>query len=331
MSPRYSNREAVKRFLELFGREDKVLLPIVADPDSIGSALAVRRLLWRRVASTTIVRLNEIKRLDNLTLLRLLRINILPYDEVNPEEYSKLVLVDGQPSHNPTLAGLEFNAIIDHHPRIEESQAEMVDIRPGYGSCATILTGYLKAAKIVPGRSLASALFYGIRTDTDSFSRPALEEDMRAFRYLYGLADRNLVRKIESSEIPLSMVKYYGQALERIQIRKDKGYTFLERVTSPDILVMIADFLMRVQVIDTSIAAGIHDSSLIIVFRNARARRNVGRLAERAFGRYGPAGGHQSAARAEIPLSALKEAGVDVEDHQSLERFVIMTVQGRLK
>jgi len=330
VSPRLSNREKLKRVLDLFQHEDRVLLPIIADPDAIASALAMRRLLWRKVAGATIARLNEIKRQDNLTLIRLLRINLVPWAEVKPADFSKLILVDGQPAHHDKLAKLNFDLVIDHHPHLDSTQAQMVDIRPNYGATATILTEYLRAAKTTPSRSLATALFYGIKTDTNSFSRPALEEDMRAFRYLYGLADQNLVRKIESAEIPLSMVKHYGQALDKLKIRRGKAFVFLGRVNTPDILVMIADFLMRIHVIDTSIAAGINQDKLIVIFRNVRSRRNVGRLAERAFGRLGRAGGHQAAARAEVPLSALEQAGVSLKD-KALEKFMIQTVQGRTR
>jgi nanoRNase/pAp phosphatase (c-di-AMP/oligoRNAs hydrolase) len=329
MSPRLSNKDRLKRLLDIFVHDDRVLLPIVADPDAIASALAFRRLLWRKVGSVTIARINEIKRQDNLTLLRLLRINLIRFEEVKPDEFSSFVLLDGQPEHNQILAQLSYDAIIDHHPLLDSTDAGVMDIRPGYGATATIMTEYLRAAKITPSRSLATALFYAVKTDTDSFRRPALEEDMRAFRYLYGLADQNLIRKIEYSEIPLSLVKYYGQALDRLKIRKDKGFAFLGRISTPDVLVMIADFLMRVNIIDTSIAAGIWEEKLIVIFRNAKGRRNVGRLAQRAFGRLGEAGGHKAAARAEIPLAALKSAGHSLSD-ESLEKMVIRTVQGRL-
>ena len=329
MSPRLSNRDRLKRLLDVFVHDDRVLLPIVADPDAIASALALRRLLWRRVSSVTIARVNEIKRQDNLTLLRLLRINLARFHDLKADDFSSFVLVDGQPEHNQTLGQLCYDAIVDHHPHLDSTDAAVVDIRPAYGATATIMTEYLKAAKITPSRSLATALFYAVKTDTDSFRRPALEEDMRAFRYLYGLADQNLIRKIEYSEIPLNLVKYYGQALDRLKIRKDKGFAFLGRISTPDVLVMIADFLMRVNIIDTSIAAGIWEDRLIVIFRNAKARRNVGRLAQRAFGRLGDAGGHTAAARAEIPLTALKEAGHSLAD-ESLEKLVIRTVQGRL-
>jgi len=329
VSPRLSNKDRLKRLMDLFVHDDRVLIPIVADPDAIASALAFRRLLWRKVNSVTIARINEIKRQDNLTMLRLLRIKLVRFEDVEPDDFSSFVLVDGQPEHNQILAPLSYDAIVDHHPLLDSTDATIVDVRPGYGATATIMTEYLRAAKITPSRSLATALFYAVKTDTDSFRRPALEDDVRAFRYLYGLADQTLIRKIEYSEIPLSLVKYYGQALDRLKIRKEKGFAFLGRISTPDVLVMIADFLMRVNIIDTSIAAGVWEDKLIVVFRNAKGRRNVGRLARRAFGRLGEAGGHKAAARAEIPLAVLKEAGLSLAD-ESLERLVIQTVQGRL-
>ena len=330
MSPRLSNKEKVKRVLELFSNNDRVLLPIVADPDSIASALALRRLLWRKVASATIASINEIKRQDNLTMLRLLKINLVPMSRIDPDDYSSFALVDGQPGHDPDLALFNYDLIIDHHPHLETTEARYVDIRPGYGANATIMTEYLKAANIVPSRALATALYYAIKTDTESFRRPTLEEDMKAFRDLYALADHGLIRKIEYSEIPLNLIRYYGLALDRLRIRKNKGYAHLGRVSTPDVLVMIADFLMRVNVIDTSIASGIFGNELVVIFRNAMARRNVGRLAQRAFGKLGSAGGHKAAARAEVPLAPLREIGLDPEDDEVMERFVIKTIQGRI-
>ena len=327
MSPRLSNKEMVKRLEGLFSHSDRVLLPIVADPDSIASALAIRRLLWRRVMGVTIAPVNEIKRLDNLTLIRLLRVKLVPFEKIEPADFSRLVLVDGQPDHHEHLAGLSFDVVIDHHPISEKTEAGLVDIHPNYGATATIMTGYLRAAGISPSRTLATALFYAIKTDTDSFSRPTVEEDMRAFRYLYRFADHNIIRKIESSEIPLSLLKFFHQALERIKIRDEKAFVYVDEINSPDTLVMIADFLMHIQAIDTTFVAGVYDEELIVVCRNARTRRNAGRLAERAFGKIGRAGGHQAAARAEIPLAALKKSGQSVEP-ADLERYFIRAIRG---
>ncbi len=47
-------RDNLKKLYRLFHSDDRLLILIDADPDSIASALALKRLLWRRVASCTI-------------------------------------------------------------------------------------------------------------------------------------------------------------------------------------------------------------------------------------------------------------------------------------
>ncbi len=328
MSPRISTKEKLKRLMEIFGREDKVLVPIVADPDSISCAVALKRLLWRRVSLVTIARVNEIKRPDNLALIRLLRLPVLPFSAVRPADYTRVALVDGQPDHDETLAGLNYDVIIDHHRVRQEFPAAFNDIRPQFGATATMMTGYLRAAGIVPSHALATALFYGIKTDTDTFLRPSIEEDVAAFRYLYNYADHEIVRKLEYGEWPRRAVKYVAEALLRLRVRRETGIAFLPRVDHADTLVLVADLLLSVQGVDTAVAAGVCQDRLVVVMRNVKARRNIGRLAERAFGKLGRAGGHAAAARAEMPLANLKALDLAV-DERGLERLVRRSIFGR--
>jgi len=46
--------EKLRRFYDQFSGNDRVLVVINADPDAIASAMAVSRLLWRKVANVTI-------------------------------------------------------------------------------------------------------------------------------------------------------------------------------------------------------------------------------------------------------------------------------------
>ena len=79
--------------------------------------------------------------------------------------------------------------IIDHHPRTADLNAKFIDIKEEYGAAATLMTEYLRAAKIRPSPRLATALFYAIKTDTDNFVRPTVDRDMIAFRFLYDYAN----------------------------------------------------------------------------------------------------------------------------------------------
>jgi nanoRNase/pAp phosphatase (c-di-AMP/oligoRNAs hydrolase) len=72
-------------------------------------------------------------------------------------------------------------------------------------------------------------------------------------------------------------------------------------------LVLIADFFLKMAESTWSIASGVNGKKLIIIIRNAGFRLDAGKISQKLFGDYGTAGGHKSAARAEIPLSGLKK------------------------
>ncbi|MBM4284875.1 MAG: phosphoethanolamine methyltransferase [Deltaproteobacteria bacterium] len=299
-------RHLLQRLYQLFNYEDRLLILIDADPDSISSGMALKRLLWHRLSGCVLSHVRPVTRSQNRRMIRLLGIPMAPFQDLNPADYNRKALVDSQPGHHPLLEDLRYDLIIDHHPRLPETQARLVDIRPEYGATATILTEYLRAARIKPSLKLATALYYGIKSDTANFERPAIEADVRAFHYLFAYTRTALVRKLEFAELTVSQLKYFQQALRRLRLRQRRLYVFLGRVPTPDILVMLADFFLRVEEISWTIIGGVYEDRLIVIFRNDGLRKNAGRLANRAFGRLGSAGGHTASARAEVPLTNLE-------------------------
>ncbi|MGA8572130.1 MAG: DHH family phosphoesterase [Desulfobaccales bacterium] len=298
-------RKSLQRLYQLFSREDRLLILIYPDPDSIASALALKRLLWRRLASCVISTICPITRPQNLRLVKLLEIPLTPLKEIDPGDFTRTALMDNQPGHRKEFDAFHFDAIIDHHPRLPGTEAEFVDIRPEYGATATIMTEYLREARITPSLKLATALYYAIKTDTADFERPAVEADMRAFHYLFRFTRQPVVRRLESSEFNLAMLRFFRLALNRYCLRQGRIYAFLGEVTAPDILVILADFFLRAGEIAWTIVAGIYEKQLVVIFRNDGLHKNANRLAIKAFGQLGQAGGHLASARAEVPLEKL--------------------------
>jgi nanoRNase/pAp phosphatase (c-di-AMP/oligoRNAs hydrolase) len=216
---------------------------------------------------------------------------------------------------------MKFDVIIDHHPESDKS-APFKDVRPKYGATATIMTEYLRAAKIKPSAKLATGLFHAIKTDTSNFERRSLIEDVRAFQFLFRHANIHLARKIEQSELRIDFLKYFKHALENMRMRKGRIFVHLGKVVNPDVCVLIADFFMRINPVKWSIVSGFHKEKFILILRNDGLRKNAGKVAKQSFGRIGSAGGHKSMARAEILLSDLNTL-VDPEDDKTLERWII--------
>lgn len=101
---------------------------------------------------------------------------------------------------------------------------------------------------------------------------------------------------------------------------RDIAFVHMERVDNPDLLVLIADFFMKIAEIQWSIVSGVYEKNLVVILRNASFHGDAGKTARKIFGRWkGSAGGHRNAARAEIPLENILD---DPEDESGLGTFV---------
>ncbi len=322
---RHSASEKIRRFYDQFSNRDHVLILINADPDAIACAMAMKRLLWRKVAGITISNINVINRPDNIAMVRLLGVKLVYVDEIDENKFDRVVMVDSQPEHNELYARFSPDVILDHHPDTGV-KAPFIDIRPNYGAATSIMTEYLRAAKIKPSAKLATGLFIGIKADTNNFKRQTQIEDVRAFQYLFKYANIHLARKIEQAELKLDFLKYFKIALQNRRIRKGKVFVYLGTVVNPDVCVLIADFFMRVNSVQWSIISGVYGNKLIVIFRNDGIRKNAGTVAQKAFDVIGSAGGHKSMARAEIPTSELK-GQTDYKDEKKILRWIINQVE----
>ena len=304
-APGNTAKERLRQFWDIFQKDDDVLVVINADPDALACAMAVKRLLRYRVKSITISYPNEVRRLSNITMMQVLKIQTEKLQSLKLSDYTKKVMLDSQPPHLPIFENMQFDAVIDHHPVTNSWKATYVDIRPDYGAAASIMVEYLRAAELKPSVYLATALFYAIKVDTHNFDKKARIADAISFRYLFDIANQNLVRKIELSELRMSELGYFKTALAEMKVSKGRLYAHVGRVRSPDILVIIADFLNQVHDISWVLVSGIHGERLVVIFRCDGYKRNAGKLAEKIFGEHGSAGGHREAARAEVPLKNL--------------------------
>jgi len=320
-----SASEKLRRLLGLFSREDRLLIVINPDPDAMASAMALKRLLWRQVSAVTIAYIGNITRPDNLAMIRMANLDLLPLNKVDPAQFSRYAIVDSQPNHHKDFERINFDIILDHHPDTG-AKVSFADIRPNYGATSTIMTEYLRAAKIKPSARLATALSYGIKTDTLNFQRKALMEDVNAFQFLFRHVNVYMAQKIEQAEMNLDFLKYYHKALEVMSVRRQRIHAYLGPVRNPAVCVSIADFFMKIHDIAWAIVSGTYQGNLIIIVRNDGVRKDAGKLLGKKFGQLGSAGGHKTMARAEIPLQNLKGL-VDYKKNKVLSRWIIRTLK----
>ncbi|MFZ7110525.1 MAG: DHH family phosphoesterase [Desulfatiglandales bacterium] len=314
-----SQTEKCKRLLEVVSPDDVLAVFIKADPDAMASAMALKRFFWRRVKKVHIYHTNIIKRADNLAMIKLLKVDLKHIRELDSTGITKWAILDSQPHHDERLSKYRYDIIIDHHPVLPTSVGSFVDIREAYGANSTIMTEYLRTAKVRPSPRLATALFYGIKTDTDNFARASLPNDIEAFRYLYPFTNLNMIKKIEFSEMTKKTLASFKTAIDNLRFYKDRVFIHMGKVSDPDVLVIIADFFLKMAEVTWCIVSGVYGHRLVVIFRNAGFRLDSGKMAKKLFGQLGSAGGHMSAGRAEVPLQAID---VDIQDLSQIRQFV---------
>jgi nanoRNase/pAp phosphatase (c-di-AMP/oligoRNAs hydrolase) len=303
------NRQKVDRIRSLFREKDKIhiLLQHDPDPDAIGSALALRELLGRNRATTPIVTFGEVTRPENIAMIRLLDIQIdrITYDDLH-REGARLALVDVQPPYFGLSLG-RVDLVVDHHPKRIPFTARFTDLRPHYGATSTIFTEYLRAAGMEPSQRLATALLYGIKSDTLFLERGSHLADLEAFTFLYPFANRAMITRMERPALPREDLEALGRALSRLQLENGVAVLHMGEITREDVIPQMAEFCLQIEGVEWGVASGLCEGRVVISVRNVGYVKSAGEILKRLFDEIGSAGGHRSMAKAVVPVERFKE------------------------
>jgi nanoRNase/pAp phosphatase (c-di-AMP/oligoRNAs hydrolase) len=225
------------------------------------------------------------------------------------DEFDAIALVDVQPTvfgESPPARVLSVDVVIDHHPERTGYDAVIRDIRPTYGATATILTEYIRAANIEVRPRLATALAYGIKSDTQLLGRETSRHDMAAFAYLHAHSSPALLRRIERPALPSDGLRSLGRALARSEVVDGIHLLVLGRVRE-EVIPQVADLGLQAEGAEWAIAAGIVGSDLVFSVRNVGYVRAAGEVVRGVVEGLGVGGGHRSMAKGIIPLKAFRE------------------------
>ncbi len=288
------------------------------DPDAIAGAVALHYLLEERLGIPGKLAFRGIVgRAENKALLRFLRNPFRRLSEADLQKPWPIALVDSQPGagNNPLPANRRVAIAIDHHPwRETTAGVTFADIRPNVGATSTILTEYLQAARLEPPPTLATALFYGIKTDTMALGRGAGPGDVSAYFYLQPRIDVEALVEIERAQVPTDYFRSFVTALQATRLYDDVAISYVGPMGYPDLAAELADLLLRLKGICWVICMGVYKDELILAIRTRSPRDKAGSLALRVVGDLGSAGGHGVMAGGQILLDgrAAEELAADL-------------------
>jgi len=287
------------------------------DPDSLASAWAHRLLAASVGVECDIAHLPVISRAENRAMVNLLEVPLIRVTALEElERYAALSLVDANAIELPKSSGLRCVSIVDHHSVSGKLDADFIDIRATVGATSTIYTEYLWEAKI---RALeqagllprvATALAYGIRSDTDDMLR-ATAADHRALSELVDHVDHDLLAVLARYPIPAAAMDVMRRALDAARIEGTWAFAGVGRVRSEDrdAIGQAADFLLRREGLKTVIVFGIVDGTIDGSLRTSDPALDPATWLREAFG-LGPrgmpyGGGRRGKGGFQIPLGPL--------------------------
>jgi nanoRNase/pAp phosphatase (c-di-AMP/oligoRNAs hydrolase) len=303
----------LKRIVELrilFAPRERVgiLLQPDPDPDGIAGGYALRVLLGRKRPTAPLISFGEVKRPENRAMIDALGIDVRTITPEELDEFDGLALIDVQPTvfgESPPARVRSVDAVIDHHPERSGYDAVIRDIRPSYGATSTILTEYIRAAGLELHSRLATALVYGIKSDTQLLGRETSRADMAAFAYLHELHSPALLRRIERPALPTDGLRALGRALSHTKIEDGIHLLVLGRV-GEEVVPQVADLGLQAEGAEWSIAAALVGSDLVFSVRNVGHVRAAGDVVRKVVEGLGVGGGHRSMAKGIIPLKAFR-------------------------
>ncbi|MCP4255800.1 MAG: potassium transporter TrkA, partial [Candidatus Scalindua sp.] len=210
------------------------------------------------------------------------------------------------PSRNNVLPeDITPNLIFDHHPvDISLVKGDYVDIQIDIGATATIMTKYIRQLNLKPDMSLATALLYGIRTDTKEFTRNTSPDDMNAATYLSPLVDKNIMSQLEHPPMGMETLDIIGRAINNKEIRGAYLTSFVEFISDRDALPQAAEMMLHLEGVYTVLVFGINDDKVQLSARSRDPKVNLGRILQNAFGELN-SGGHATMAAGAIKLEKL--------------------------
>src|SRR5208283_715267 len=256
-----------------------ILIYANPDPDALASALALKKILDTEKRTVSIGYTGAVGRPENAAMIKRLKIPAFPVSEKEIALADVIALVDAQPQFFADASRPRCDIVIDHHPLTDKLPVRFADIRPNYLSASSIMTEYLRAASIGLTKNLASALFYGIKTDTRHFTGDFSNGDVEAIKWLSNKADKYIVEQIEFSQFSQEGLDYFSIALVRKIFMQGVMFSHLGPVPFFDICVQVADFFIRVENVSWALVTGVVGDRLVVIFRNNGIKKDAGHLA----------------------------------------------------
>jgi len=296
------------------------------DPDAIASAVALRELAGALGVEATACYYGQINHQENRALVNLLELDLrnLGPDE-GVAEFGSVALVDhSRPGVNDSLPeDLPVDVVVDHHPPREPVEAAFIDLRHRVGATSTLLVDYFDRLGVELSERVATALLYGIRVDTDDFTREVSTDDFLAAATLLESADLDVLDRVEDPSVSADTMEVIARAIRDRRVEGAVLASYVGEIADRDALAQAADMLLDMEDVTTVLVCGRKEGTVYVSARARGADIDLGEVVRQAFDRIGSAGGHTDMAGAQIPLKSLGRMAAEADREAVIGRSLL--------
>jgi len=249
-----------KEIINILKKYPRLLIYIKGspDPDAIAGSFVLKKLCELQGNEGTIISPQEASLPQNIKIIRDLHLPIL-FKQVEEckKNYDAYAILDHQSVLVENITGILPCAIhIDHHEPIEEEIPVEIQIQTeAVNSTSTIMLHLLKALQVdfenIDWHDAATALYYGIQTDTDDFLHVG-ELDQEAIQLISPYINKSLLSQINSLPFSKETLLFFQKALKNRFLYKDWLFSGVGYISEKhrDSIGIIGDFLLKRKGID---------------------------------------------------------------------------------
>jgi nanoRNase/pAp phosphatase (c-di-AMP/oligoRNAs hydrolase) len=325
-----------KRLLQFLARRKTALSPLLIlthdfpDPDALASAFALQHLaqsafgIEARIAYGGIV-----GRMENRAMVRTLRIRMHRFHPVLLKRHANVALVDTQPAfqNNPFPGNRKAAIVLDQHPSDTPPEAGLAIVDPDCGAtCVLVAQALLHTGEEIPAR-VATALAYGILTDTLDLYRARRPDVAQTYLEVLHHADMRALARIQNPVRPRKFFSVLGRGIRAAVLYRRLVVTHLGAVDTPDRVSQVAEFLLTFRRAHWCFVTGRFKGRLHASLRTIRQDAQAGEVLRDVFDKRNQAGGHGPIAGGSCRV------GKDAPDEKWAERERLLTerLNGRLR
>jgi nanoRNase/pAp phosphatase (c-di-AMP/oligoRNAs hydrolase) len=269
------------------------------DPDALASAFALAHLAETRYRiQTRIAYGGVIGRTENRAMVRVLRIPARRLRASDLKRYRHVALVDTQPGfeNNSFRSNRRATLVIDQHPSSAPPLADLALVDPLCGATCVIVARALLLLKMeIPSR-VATALAYGILSDTLDLYRARRQDVVETYLEILYHCDMKALARIQNPPRSRGFFMMLGRGIRNAVLQRPLMSAHLGAVETPDVVSQVAEFLLTYQPATWSLCTGRCKGRLCVSLRTTHQNVEAGEILRDVSPSRTQAGGHAAIA-----------------------------------